>query len=144
MNITIQGVEYDSEKVIKVINGRPYLLVPSADLGGANLTAANLGAANLGAANLYGANLRNADLRYANLGCADLSNANLGAANLGGADLSGALGLDKILPYAPASLPDGYAFDPAEGIYLKTAEPVTPSCSHTQTGPYCSTCGEKL
>ena len=146
MKVTIQGTEH--EVVVKVINGQPYVILPYANLGSANLRSANLGSANLRYADLRYADLRNADLRSANLNKADLYGANLVNANLWSADLSTvrnlelALNLDKVQPNAPKSLPEGWEFDPAKGIYLKPTAPAT--CQHIQTGKFCSECGEPL
>ena len=100
MKVTIQGTEY--EVVVKVINGRPYVILPYANLGNANLWNADL------------STVRNLEL---------------------------ALNLDKVWPNAPKSLPEGWAFDPAKGIYLKPTAPVT--CQHIQTGKFCSECGKE-
>ena len=104
---TIDGIEYTGR--VQIINGRPHLIGPFAELRGADLTNADLMHANLTDADLYGANLYGANLHFAILTGAilygaDLYGANLTGANLYDAYLPGVKGLDKIIGQ-PESLP---------------------------------------
>jgi uncharacterized protein YjbI with pentapeptide repeats len=78
------------------------LLLPRADLHGANLKSADLSRSVLTSAVLRGANLSNAILANTDLSNADLSGANLLGADFSGAKLSGAIWTDQRVCASPS------------------------------------------
>ena len=76
------------------VKGSLRLILPNANLAGANFSMANLPDVDLSGANLSQANFFGAKLQNANLSGANLAGANLIKADLTGANLTGVTGAD--------------------------------------------------